>query len=52
MLLDNQEAPLIAMHKGRLFRDPSGALLLGPGPFVAALEYASGKTAEVTGLTV
>lgn len=47
VLLDNPDAPLIAMHKGRLFRDPSGALLLGPGPFVAALEYATGRTAEV-----
>lgn len=47
VLLDNPGAPLIAMHKGRLFKDPSGALLLGPGPFVAALEYATGHTAEV-----
>ncbi|XP_003744562.1 haloacid dehalogenase-like hydrolase domain-containing protein 2 [Galendromus occidentalis] len=39
---------LVAIHKGRYFRDDKG-LSLGSGPFVAALEYATGVTAEVVG---
>lgn len=41
-------ARLIAIHKTRYYKQPSG-LALGPGPFVAALEYASNKEAEVMG---
>lgn len=48
ILLTNPDAPLIAVHKGRLFKEPDG-LSLGPGPFVLALEHASGRTAEVVG---
>ena len=41
-------APLIAVHKARYYRRPDG-LALGPGPFVAALEYATGCAAEAVG---
>ncbi|KAJ3208692.1 Haloacid dehalogenase-like hydrolase domain-containing protein 2 [Dinochytrium kinnereticum] len=39
---------LVAIHKGRYFQKPEG-LALGPGPFVAALEYATDKEATVVG---
>ncbi|KAI0300582.1 haloacid dehalogenase-like hydrolase domain-containing protein 2 [Multifurca ochricompacta] len=41
--------PFIATHRSRYIGDSDGALSLGPGPFVAALENASGRTAEVVG---
>jgi ribonucleotide monophosphatase NagD (HAD superfamily) len=41
--------PLIATHRARYLGDSDGALSLGPGPFVAALENATGKTAEIVG---
>ncbi len=41
-------ARLIAIHKTRYYKRPDG-LALGPGPFVAALEFASGKEADVVG---
>jgi ribonucleotide monophosphatase NagD (HAD superfamily) len=41
--------PLIATHKAKFVGAPDGALSLGPGPFVAALENASGVSAEVVG---
>ncbi|XP_071787981.1 haloacid dehalogenase-like hydrolase domain-containing protein 2 [Asterias amurensis] len=41
-------APLIAIHKGKYFKKLDG-LALGPGPFVEALEYATGTTATVVG---
>ncbi|XP_043226785.1 haloacid dehalogenase-like hydrolase domain-containing protein 2 isoform X1 [Amphibalanus amphitrite] len=41
-------AALIAVHKARYYRRPDG-LALGPGPFVAALEYATGRRAEAVG---
>ncbi len=41
-------AELIALEKGRFFRDANG-LQLGAGAFVAALEYASGKQAKIIG---
>jgi ribonucleotide monophosphatase NagD (HAD superfamily) len=40
---------LIATHKAKYIRSPDGALSLGPGPFVTALENASGVQAEVVG---
>lgn len=46
LLLDG--APLIAIHKGRYFMTKDG-MHLGPGPFVAGLEYAAGSTSEVVG---
>ncbi|KAI0260722.1 HAD-like domain-containing protein [Gloeopeniophorella convolvens] len=41
--------PLIATHRSRYIGDSDGALSLGPGPFVAALENASGRNAEIVG---
>jgi len=41
-------AELIAVHKGRYYSRGDG-LALGPGPFVSALEFATGKTASVMG---
>lgn len=43
-----QGARLIAIHKGRYYRTKEG-LALGPGPFIAALEYATDVTAKVVG---
>ena len=47
-LLTNHGAELIAMNKGRYHKTSSG-LSLGPGPFVEALEFASGTKATVIG---
>ncbi|KFQ16083.1 Haloacid dehalogenase-like hydrolase domain-containing protein 2 [Leptosomus discolor] len=41
-------APLIAIHKARYFKKKDG-LALGPGPFVAGLEYATDTKATVVG---
>ena len=41
-------AELVALQKNRFWQEPDG-LSLDVGPFVAALEYASGKTATVMG---
>lgn len=41
-------APLLALAKNRYFREADG-LSLDAGPFVAALEFASGRRAEVIG---
>uniref|UniRef100_G3Q111 Haloacid dehalogenase-like hydrolase domain-containing protein 2 n=1 Tax=Gasterosteus aculeatus aculeatus TaxID=481459 RepID=G3Q111_GASAC len=41
-------APLIAIHKARYYKRRDG-LALGPGPFVAALEYATDRNAIVVG---
>ncbi|KAG0419737.1 hypothetical protein HPB47_003909 [Ixodes persulcatus] len=46
--LVSKGASLIAIHKGRYYRTHSG-LSLGPGPFVAALEYATDVKAKVVG---
>jgi len=42
-------APLIGVHKGRMHRVENGLLSLGPGPFIAALEYASSSRAHIVG---
>ena len=47
--LPRSDCPLIATHRARYVGDSDGALSLGPGPFVAALENATGKTAEIVG---
>jgi HAD superfamily hydrolase (TIGR01458 family) len=47
-LIKDHRAPLIAIHKNRYFKKKSG-LALGPGPFVTALEYATGVKAQVVG---
>ena len=44
-----QQIPLIASHKAKYIRSGDGGLSLGPGPFVAALETASGREAMVVG---
>jgi len=41
--------PLLVTHRSRVIQDADGALSLGPGPFVAALEHAAGVSAEVVG---
>lgn len=41
--------PLIATHKAKYVQTESGLLSLGPGPFVTALEYATGVKATVVG---
>ncbi|XP_076237950.1 haloacid dehalogenase-like hydrolase domain-containing protein 2 [Calliopsis andreniformis] len=46
LLLDG--APLIAIHKGRYYKRPDG-LALGPGAFIAGLEYSANVKAEVVG---
>lgn len=43
------DCPFIATHRSRYIGDSDGSLSLGPGPFVAALENASGRTAEIVG---
>jgi len=48
ILIDQPGAPLIALANNRYFREASG-LSLDAGPFVAALEYATGVRAEITG---
>ncbi len=40
--------PVLALEKDRYFRDTDG-LSLSAGPFVAALEYAAGRQAELVG---
>jgi len=41
-------APLVAIHKGRYYKKKDG-LSLGPGAFVAGLEYAASVKAEIVG---
>ncbi|KAF9478452.1 HAD-like protein [Pholiota conissans] len=45
---NQSQVPLIATHKAKYVQTESG-LSLGPGPFVTALEHASGVTALVVG---
>jgi HAD superfamily hydrolase (TIGR01458 family) len=47
-ILLETKGPLIAIHKGRYFARKDG-LALGPGPFVAALEYCTDCEAVVVG---
>jgi HAD superfamily hydrolase (TIGR01458 family) len=50
VLVDEKvESELVAIHTSKYFRDGDGMLSLGPGPFVKALEDASGKEAHVVG---
>lgn len=42
-------AALLALQRGRFWHDPQDGLVLDAGPFVAALEYAAGVTAQVVG---
>ncbi|GAA5894335.1 uncharacterized protein JCM6883_003790 [Sporobolomyces salmoneus] len=43
------QIPLIVTHKARFFGDKDGKLSLGPGPFISALEEATGCQAEIVG---
>ena len=43
-----KEAKLIAVHKAAYFKVPKG-VMLGPGPFIEALESATGKKALFVG---
>lgn len=42
-------APFLALAANRVFRDTDGELSLDAGPFVRALEFASGREAQVLG---
>jgi len=44
---DTKPSQLVVTHKAKYFRDEDGGLSLGPGPFVGALEDASGVKAEI-----
>ncbi len=44
-----QGASFLALARNRSFQDADGALSLDAGPFVAALEYASGREATLFG---
>lgn len=48
LLKKNPEAPIIAIHKGKYYQTEEG-LALGPGPFIAALEFATGRQSHVCG---
>lgn len=49
LLLKDESVPLIAVHRGRYYRDDTGQLSLGPGPFVRCLEFAANRVAHVVG---
>ncbi|WIA39773.1 hypothetical protein OEZ86_005829 [Tetradesmus obliquus] len=46
LLLQQPQAPLIAIHKAKYYKAADGQLALGPGPYAAALEFATGRTAQ------
>jgi len=46
--LYKEETKLIAVHKATYFKVPKG-VMLGPGPFIEALESATGKKALFVG---
>ncbi len=45
----NQGAPFLALARNRTFQDADGKLSLDAGPFVAALEFATARTALLLG---
>lgn len=49
VLMDDGEAPFLALAKNRRFMDDDGRPSMDAGAFVAALEYASEREAEVLG---
>ncbi|KAI7876421.1 hypothetical protein K492DRAFT_172567 [Lichtheimia hyalospora FSU 10163] len=49
LLINDPSVPLIAVHKAKYFADKDEKLSMGPGGFVQALEYATGRTATVVG---
>ncbi|KAG0238345.1 Haloacid dehalogenase-like hydrolase domain-containing protein 2 [Actinomortierella wolfii] len=46
---EQRSVQLIAIHRGRYFQDTDNELSMGPGGFVAALEYAAGVQAKIVG---
>ncbi|KAI9481610.1 MAG: Haloacid dehalogenase-like hydrolase domain-containing protein 2 [Benjaminiella poitrasii] len=46
---DPDNVSLIAVHKAKYFADKDEKLSMGPGGFIQALEFATGKTAKVVG---
>merc|ERR1712039_215316 len=48
VLLAHEDSRLVAVNKGRYFQRPDG-LAMQAGPFVAALEFATGRDAVVIG---
>ncbi|KZO93215.1 hypothetical protein CALVIDRAFT_583388 [Calocera viscosa TUFC12733] len=49
VLGQSRKPALIATHRARYFADTDGALSLGPGPFITALEEAADVRAEIVG---
>lgn len=49
LIMKDPSVHLIAVHKAKYFADKDEQLSMGPGGFVEALEYATGKTATVVG---
>ncbi|KAG1471422.1 hypothetical protein G6F56_002131 [Rhizopus delemar] len=49
LLMSSNDIPLIAVHKAKYFADKDEELSMGPGGFVQALEYATGKEAVIVG---
>lgn len=47
-LLLHEDCRLIAIHKSRYYKRGDG-LALGPGPFVQAFEFATGKIVSLSG---
>ena len=47
-ILFEKESKLIAVHKATYFKVPKG-VMLGPGPFIEALESSTGKKALFVG---
>eukprot|EP01135_Chromosphaera_perkinsii_P003051 Nk52_evm33s233 gene=Nk52_evmTU33s233 len=48
-ILQKGNKPLIAVHKGRFQAQADGKTHLGPGCFIAGLEFSTGRTAKVIG---
>ncbi|VDB91031.1 unnamed protein product [Peniophora sp. CBMAI 1063] len=44
-----ERAPLLVTHRSRILQGSDGALSMALGPFVTALEHASGSSAEIVG---
>eukprot|EP00519_Triparma_laevis_P003680 CAMPEP_0182517458 /NCGR_PEP_ID=MMETSP1321-20130603/42288_1 /TAXON_ID=91990 /ORGANISM="Bolidomonas sp., Strain RCC1657" /LENGTH=286 /DNA_ID=CAMNT_0024725201 /DNA_START=143 /DNA_END=999 /DNA_ORIENTATION=+ len=49
ILMSDASSELIAIHRAKYYKDTDDELSLGPGPFVTALEMATGKTAVTVG---
>ncbi|GMH76632.1 hypothetical protein TL16_g07149, partial [Triparma laevis f. inornata] len=49
VLMSDPESELVAIHRAKYYKDTDDQLSLGPGPFVTALEMATGKSAITVG---